>query len=247
MVEEKAPPRKQGLHGWKAAGAVFGCGSLAAFGVFGVLVGVASLFFSTVSEGISGSPEAGINQTGEPIENLEPGEMDLCVQDVQYTHGQYEHGYSSGNYLDPAFDGNKEDRTVSDECSWEITPKGESYVDPWFFSYSYQAVVATSNSEDPYDVASAYFEEFVTDFPVRGYELISSGEADLSERSYFYYGKGSDGGYVYYIAGQTRSTVYVIHFSSPVYNGKITETRFLNEARHVASYVEPGLAVLIPE
>ena len=245
---KKKPARpKKGLHGWKAALTVFGCGTLAAFGVFGIILGLANFFVSTLSSGVPETPEGVAEQTGEPVEDLAPGELDLCAQDVQYAYGSGDSNYSSDNYVDTAIDGDGEDRVVEDECSWDITPEGEGVSEPWDFTYSYQAVVSTSGEKEAGEVASDNFGELVEDFSSHVNSILDSGESDLSERSFFYYGKDVDGSYFYRLIGQTRSTVYVMHFISPEANGEIGQTRFLHEARHVSSYVEPGLQVLVPD
>src|SRR5699024_3230464 len=86
--KKKKPARpKKGLHGWKAALTVFGCGTLAAFGVFGILVGVASMFFgfSSGQESMT-SPEedpiAGIGQTAIPRDSTGTGDIDLCGKTI---------------------------------------------------------------------------------------------------------------------------------------------------------------------
>ncbi|QRN78902.1 MAG: hypothetical protein JK586_10815 [Nocardiopsis sp. BM-2018] len=242
--------RKKGLHGWKAALAVFGCGTMAAFLVFGVIAGVASLFFSSVREGFSGAASDGapqVIQTGVPFEQLEPGEMDICVQDIQYVYTPGSSSYASENYEDPALDGNTEDRVISDTCSWEIYPDGDGIFDPWFFEYSYEAVVSTPDGRDRVDVASEGYDAHISEIPGRIPELISSGDASYSERSYYFYGKDGEGNFLYYLVGQTKSTVYVIHYESSTENVDITWEWFHGEAGDVASYVEPGLGVVIPD
>ncbi|GAB2498799.1 hypothetical protein [Nocardiopsis aegyptia] len=249
MADEKVAARKKGLHGWRAAVAVFGCGSLAAFGVFGVIVLVLNVVLSTAATGVPGAErEATVQQTGEPIAHLEPGEMDLCVQDVQHTYDQYDPHYQSDNYEDPALQGNEEDRTVSDHCSWEITPRGDSGgLEPWVLTYAYEAVISTTGSDSPQEVASSRYSELVAGHESNELDLLASGDADLSDRSFFHYGTDPEGAYVYYLTGQTKSTVYVIKFESPAVNGEVPVRRFRNEADHVASFVEPGLGVLVPD
>ncbi|MCY9787741.1 hypothetical protein KIK06_28070 [Nocardiopsis sp. EMB25] len=250
MADTKEPVRKKGLHGWRAAVAVFGCGTVAAFGVFGALVGVASLFLSGVANGVGGNDnQPRVAMTGEPIAELDPGALDLCAQDVQYAYGQPDSNYSSGNYEDPALGGNVEDRTVRDECEWEIYPQGSvpGQIEPWRFSYTYEAVISTSDGIGPDEVASNRFDELVSDLSQRDYEILESGEANLSERSYYYYSVAPSGGYAYYLVGQTRSTVYAMTFEAPAVNGEVSSARFANEADHVASFVEHSLNAWVPE
>ena len=238
------------MHGWKAATAVFGCGTLAAFGVFGVIVGVLSLIFGTLSTGVNtssngqGVPEQAV---GQPVEQVDPGQFNLCEQDVQYSHGQNESGYVSSNYNDPALDGEESDRTITDECIWEIAPPQATVHEPWTFTYSYEAVVSTSESEGSEEVASRRFDQLVNQLGDEIGTLAESGEADISERSYYHYGRSDAGDYMYFLVGQTRSTVYVINFVSPEVNGEVGAIRFTNEARSVASMVEPALKVLVPD
>lgn len=242
---------KKGLHGWKAVLAVFGCGTLAAFGVFGIIVGVLSLFLGAFSSGVSSSASGGnapVEQTGKPIIHLEPGELNLCEQDIQYSHGQSDPRYVSENFDDPALRGNEEDRVISDQCEWEISPVGDNFLEhSWYFSYSYDAVVSNSGEKSQKEVASDRYEENVEDLAGEVENLLESGDSDLGERSYFYYGTSSSGDYLYYLVGQTRSTVYVIHFESPVENGEVDSPWFKNEARAVANKAEASLKVLVPE
>lgn len=249
MVDEKAPPKKQGLHGWKAALAVFGCGTLAAFGVFGVLVGIASLLLDSVANGVDSSNEVPlVAEPGEPIADLDPGELNLCKDDVQYAYNMADSNYESGNYEDPALSGEGGDRIVSDECVWEIMPQGAggSALEDWRLTYSYEAIVSLADGSSRDEVASGKFDRLVDEVSAAE-GVISTGEVNQSDRSFYAYGKTENGEYFYYLVGQTRSTVYTIHYVSPAGNGEVSQNRFEREATHVASLVEPGLQILIPE
>jgi hypothetical protein len=248
VVDEKAPPKKQGLHGWKAAFAVFGCGTLAAFGVFGILVGLVGFFLDSVANGVDAPRENPVvAEPGEPIADLKPGELNLCKDDVQYAYNMSDPNYESGKYEDPAISGGDGDRIVSDECEWDVTPQGGdgSSLEDWKLLYSYEAIVdLDGRSRD--DVASQGFDALVEEVSaVQG--VINTGETNQSDRSFFSYGKTEGGDYFYYLIGQTRSTVYMIHYTSPSGNGEVSQNRFEGEATRVASFVEPGLEILIPE
>ena len=249
---KKKPARpKKGLHGWKAALAVFGCGTLAAFGVFGVIVGISSLFFSTLSSGVDSGEQAadqvGGSDTGEPIDELPPGELDLCAMHVQYTFNNYVDGYSSGNYEDPAEDGEEDDRVVSDTCEWDITPPQEDGLYPWQFTFSYESVIATPGDASSEEVASDKYEEFVASAGISEVNILSSGKDEFGDRSDFFYGENDGGGFSYILIGQERSSVYTIHFTSDPEGRDITEDRFRREARKVVSDVAPGFRGLVPE
>ena len=80
---EEKKPAKKGLHGWKAALAVFGCGSLAAFGIFGVLMFIATTFMNTLASGVDS--EMAIWQSRINLDHLEVNSVltrSICVATI---------------------------------------------------------------------------------------------------------------------------------------------------------------------
>ncbi|MCK9872838.1 hypothetical protein MRI28_24930 [Nocardiopsis dassonvillei] len=256
MVDQKAPPSKQGLHGWKAAAAVFGCGTLAAFGVFGVLVGVVSLFFNFTSDGIGTDPDASAGnpaeQIGEPRSSLAEEEMNVCQENLDHLSSINTTRQDGGeDYVDTATSGNPEiegaERVVRDECVWTIIPSSNST--PWDFRFSYEAVIDANEGEDVEEVASSRYEELRAGISEELAEVESEGEAGFGEKSYAVYGTGEQGQSVYIALIQTRSAVYQIRFDEQAGTsvGSISENEFMNEARKIASFLGHGFEYWIPE
>src|SRR5699024_7871082 len=161
---KKKPARpKKGLHGWKAALTVFGCGTLAAFGVFGVLIGAINLFFSGISSESEKPDVPQVPQNASPIAELAPGELDLCGRHVMGAYMLPDLDYESGNYSDPALDGEYEDRVVSDICSWEVQPQS-GFLEPVHFTYSYESFISRPGGEGTEDAASSRYDELVQGF-----------------------------------------------------------------------------------
>jgi hypothetical protein len=256
VVDEKAPPGKQGLHGWKAAAAVFGCGTLAAFGVFGVLVGVASLFFNFTSDGIGTEPgtSAGnpAEQIGEPRSSLAEEEMNVCQDNLDHLTSINTTRQDGGeDYVDTAAGGNPEiegaERIVRDECVWTIIPSSNSA--PWDFRFSYEAVIDAQEGKSVEEIASSRYEDMRSELPDALAEVDSEGAADFGDKSYSVYGTGEQGQSVYIALVQTRSAVYQIRFDeqTEASSGSISENEFANEARKIASFLGHGFEYWIPE
>ncbi|MFW6641427.1 hypothetical protein ACOALZ_15455 [Nocardiopsis algeriensis] len=246
-TEQKQQPKKQGLHGWKAAAAVFGCGTLAAFGVFGAVVGLGGVVISSFSSGVSSSQEAPVlHQEPSPVSELDPGELDLCGRHVMAVYMGSDTSYSSGNYEDPALEGEFEDRIVRDSCEWEVRLQ-QNLLNPVDFTYSYESVISTSDVAGAGEVASVLYEETVEGFPRDGTELLESGESDVGDRSYFFYGRNSGGGYTYSLVGQTHTSVYVIEYITGDEGRVVTSESLANEARRVMDHTERAFTALVPE
>ncbi|WP_150252775.1 hypothetical protein [Nocardiopsis deserti] len=256
MVDEKALPRKQGLHGWKAAAAVFGCGTLAAFGVFGVLVGVASIFFNFTSDGVGTDPDTSAGnpaeQIGEPRSSLAEEEMNVCQENLDHLSSINTTRQDGGeDYVDTATGGEPEiegaERVVRDDCVWTIIPSSNST--PWDFKFSYEAVIDAQEGESAEEIASSRYEELRSGISDELAQVVSEGEADFGDKSYSVYGAGDQGQSVYIALIQTRSAVYHIRFDEQAEAsvGSISENEFANEARKIASFLGHGFEYWIPE
>lgn len=256
MVDQKAPSRKQGLHGWKAAAAVFGCGTLAAFGVFGVLVGVVSLFFNFTSDGIGTDPDTSAGnpaeQIGEPRSSLAEEEMNVCQENLDHLSSINTTRQDGGeDYVDTATGGKPEiegaERVVRDHCVWTIIPSSNSA--PWDFQFSYEAVIDAQEGDSAEEVASSRYEGLRSGLSDELAEVESEREADFGDKSYAVYGTGDQGQSVYIALIQTRSAVYQIRFDEQAETsaGSISENEFTNEARKIASFLGHGFEYWIPE
>lgn len=257
MVDEKAPPKKQGLHGWKAALAVFGCGTLAAFGVFGVLVGIAGAFLNLTSSGIGteGDASSGGNpaeQIGEARSSLGEGEMDVCSDNLDHLTTISTVRQDGGeNYSDTASGGRPEiegaDRVVEDTCLWTLNPASGS--PPWDFSFSYEAVIDAADGGSPVEVASARFEELKAELPSELSQVSSEGDAGFGDSSYAVYGTGESGQSAFAALIQTKSAVYVIRLEdrADTSAGQISENEFKSEARKIANFLGHGFTYWIPD
>lgn len=248
MVDEKAPPRKQGLHGWKAAGAVFGCGTLAAFGVFGSLVGLAGLFFDFTATGADGQPgtaETSADLIGEPQATIEPGDLDLCSRNLSSSSKlSLTRVDADDNYTDTV---DAEERHISDRCEWELIPDYES-AQNWMMDYRYDAVVSSPDGERT-DVASVEFDEWFNEIESEFVEVQSEGEGDLADRSYFAYGEISPDVTGYILLAQTRSAVYEIRIEAPSDSSSgelVPENAMYHEASKVLSVSEVEFKIWIP-
>lgn len=210
-AEEKSKPRepaKKGLHGWKAALAVFGCGTLAAFGVFGVIVGVLSMFINAASSGIqdSGTQNNPLQTPGEPQASIEPGDLDLCSRNLpSSTQLSLVRVGSEENYED-VDDG--EGRRVTDRCEWEVRAD-YSTTESWSLIYTYEAVIS-SPGEGRLAAATAEYDEAIAGLGEEFEWIESQGEAEFADRSYYVYGETSSGMSGYTLLAQTRSAVYEI-------------------------------------
>jgi hypothetical protein len=248
VVEEKAPPRKQGLHGWKAAGAVFGCGTLAAFVVFGSLVGLIGLFFNFTATGADSQPgaaETSAEFIGEPQATIEPGDLDLCSRNLSSSSKLSLTRTDAGdNYTDTV---DAEERHISDQCEWELIPDYDS-AQNWTMNYKYDAVISSPGGERA-DIASAEFDGWLNELESEFVEIHSQGQGDLADRSYFVYGEISPGVTGYILLAQTRSAVYEIRLeaSSDSASGELVpENAMYHEASKAVSVSEVEFKIWIP-
>ncbi|WP_152521239.1 hypothetical protein [Nocardiopsis ganjiahuensis] len=252
---KRKEPAKKGLHGWKAALAVFGCGTLAAFGTFGVVVGVLSLFIGTVSSGITTS-ETPINQPGAgigaPRADLDVGEMDVCTDNLgklsTITVDRQDSGDSHVDTTDSSqIDIDGVSRLVSDDCLWEFKPHGNST--PWDFEFSYEAIIDAEAGKDRDELAASRFDELRDDLPSTVENVASEKESPWGDSSYSVYGTDASGRSVYVALVQTRSAVYSIRFEDKAEQsvGQVAENTFLQEGRKVTNFLKQGFDYWIPE
>ncbi|MFC9940685.1 hypothetical protein [Nocardiopsis alba] len=239
---KREKPAKRGLHGWKAALAVFGCGTLAAFAVFGVIVGLLSTLVSTVSSGVQGSSSTPppIAMTGAPQESIEPGDLDLCSRNLpaaaQVSLLPAEGG--EDNYEDRVVDG---ERRVSDSCVWELRSEYDA-TESWSLDYSYDAVISSEGS-DRIDVASSDYDRAVESLDSDFFGVENQGDSRFADRSYFVHGDISPGVTGYVLLLQTRSAVYKIKIEGA---GEIPELPMEKEAEKLVRVSEIEFGIWIP-
>ncbi|MFJ9557024.1 hypothetical protein ACIRPH_24715 [Nocardiopsis sp. NPDC101807] len=252
MVDEKAPPAKQGLHGWRAAAAVFGCGSLAAFGVFGALVGAASLFFNTVSSGIAAEGDSSAQavvpeQTIKPRDSMPTDSLDLCggtipqVNEVSSTRTD-----PGGNYSDPGE--GETPRTVMDECAWNVIPAGDRS-SVWTLDFSYASFVVDEEGNEASGQAGAYFDESASLIGDLALSSHSEGSADFADASHYVHGLTEEGTTVYVIVVRSGDTVYEMEFETDrdFSNGELVPVSlFEHERDALVEYIEVRLGILGP-
>ncbi|WP_306366641.1 hypothetical protein [Nocardiopsis sp. CC223A] len=256
MVDEKAPPKKQGLHGWKAAIAVFGCGSLAAFGVFGVLALIAGSFLRATSAGVTEEEGqvAGVEQTGAPRDELPPGDLNVCenyfplISDVTI-----EETLSSVDMDDAQAEGFQlgDRREVAGECSFVISPSYgiNSESARWDMNFSYQAIVFDPNVDRDEQAAQIFVSE------VSEAERVNSGSSEVddpswAEESRAFYGVGEAGESRYLVILRTRSAVYTFDFAGDVSDansGVVPKNDFTRQAEDVVERLHNRFFLLIPE
>lgn len=241
-------PAKKGLHGWKAATAVFGCGTLAAFGVFGVIVGMLSMFLNAASSGIpTDDPQAPVaNQSVTPREEFLDDKFDLCGRTLPSIRElNLNFSASEGGYEDTSTDGGdpgEGDLARSDECGGILSPSG-SYTVPWEFDFSYRAIIYAPNAGRD-DLASAELDELRSQ--VESEMVVSdSGVADMGDESYYYYGSLEDNSEsLYAMLVRQRSATYIIRLSS---SDEVTSTAFTGEARKFGPQLSITIGSRIPE
>ncbi|MEU0239861.1 hypothetical protein ABZ234_19425 [Nocardiopsis sp. NPDC006198] len=251
MVDEKAPPAKQGLHGWRAAAAVFGCGSLAAFGVFGVVVALLSTFLSTVSSGIGGPEQsdaeigAGAAQTTSPRDEFESDKFDLCRISLPTISGVgliLEDGMDAP--VDTAVDGGNPrdgDLVRSGECSGVLNPAASTST-PWEFNFSYRAIIfAPEGSRD--EMADAEVDAWRSGAEESVGNFQEGGDLNILDRSYYVYGASVGGGAEYVAVARKRSAVLEFSMSSADEN---TPAEFSHEVEKFESHLDIALQNLIP-
>lgn len=209
---KRGKPAKKGLHGWKAALTVFGCGTFAAFGVFGVIVGVLGLVINTAATGVSGGAreESPVEMIGEPQASIDPGDLDLCSRNLtsapQLNLTRID---AEDEYSDSEVDG---ERRVRDSCEWEMVSEYNA-TQRWNLVYSYDAVIDSSEG-DRIAAASQDFEDALDGIGSEFVRVEEQGVAGFADRSEFVYGEVRPGVSGYVLLAQTRSAVYEIRLEA---------------------------------
>ncbi|MFL1429316.1 MULTISPECIES: hypothetical protein [unclassified Nocardiopsis] len=256
MVDEKAPPEKQGLHGWKAALTVFGCGTLAAFGVFGVLALIAGSFLRATSAGVTdeGSQIAGVEQTGTPRDELPPGDLNVCENYLpRISDVTIKETFSSVDADDAQVDGFQAGsrREVTGECSFAIQPSyGVNTASAlWEMDFSYQAIVFDANA-DRDGQAEQIFADEISEAEQEYAGPVEVDDHAWAEESRSFYGVGEAGENRYSVVSRTRSAVYTFAFAgdvSDVNSGVIPKNDFKRQAEGVVQRLDTRFSLLIPE
>ncbi|MDA2803226.1 hypothetical protein [Nocardiopsis suaedae] len=255
MAEKAAAsrPAKKGLHGWKAFLVVFVSGTLAAFLVMGVIVGTLRLFVSTVTGGEEEEPPSAgggavSDQTGEPIDELEAGELDLCAKSIPTISSlSVERTDNDDDFEDTAESGEEGNRVVSDDCQWVLNPDFDS-IERWDFSFSYNAIINASGEESPEDSASSDLQQRRGELEA-GIQDVEVAEAgDYSDESYYVYGSPGDGETAYRVLVRTRGAVYEIQLTAK--NGGedlVPRQAFEHEVDKVVNRLDIDLGLWIPK
>ncbi|MFE9245260.1 hypothetical protein [Nocardiopsis sp. NPDC006938] len=210
-------PAKTGLHGWKAGLAVFGCGTLAAFGVFGVIVGALGLFLGGISSGVNATAAEGNResvvpeQTIKPKESLDYGALDLCGKTIPGADGNQVRTDAGGAYVDSGEEAAP--RIVSDRCDWNVIP-ASSPNSRWTMKFEYAAFVVSGDGGPASEEADDEFEGRVSDVEDLQLEGKTSGDARVADRSHFVHGVADSGATIYVLVGRTGDTVYEMTFET---------------------------------
>lgn len=251
-AEKKRSKGKRGLYGWRAFFAVFGCGTLAAFVVMGVIVGVLNIFFSALTT--PNQPEETLPQAVEPREDREttkPGVLNLC----ELVEGRGLMSASTGNrggekdqYEDTALSDDEADpRTVSDSCLWEVNVGS---TDVWDFQLDYVAYMETARQPGLVELAEQSFDEEVKEAE----NFLGEVEEEGSIETLKYGGKGdyfysnSEGEERFVLVRLLKSGVYVVTFTNPgAEDGGGSLQQFRTEAVKVAGAVDEAFERQIPD
>jgi len=247
--KKKKPARpKKGLHGWKAALAVFGCGTLAAFGIFGLVVSLLGSLLSTFSDGVEvDDSEVNVAHTVKPREDFQEEVFDFC--DIILTISSVEVSLTSevGRIEDSSIDGGEptdDDLVRSDQCSGILRPSGSPQgAAPWDFQFSYRAIIY-SPEDNREEISQEDFQDWVSDAEEGGVELESSGASNMVDESHYIYGTpGSGSGSEYSVIGRKRSAVFRITMSSA---DDISLDSFMGEARKFDQRLDNDFGQFIP-
>lgn len=253
---KRKEPAKKGLHGWKAALAVFGCGTLAALGVFGVLVAILSLFVNTVSSGISGGASEApiaVEQRGKPREELEPGGLEVCgdymaMDSMSDIHIDETISISHSDPAEePGYD-QESQRLVSGECRFTVIPQvGTTAL--WYFDFNFEAIVHDP-VEDQDQVAAELFQQALEGASDEFAQIESHGAPAWADAAQSFYGENQVGVSQYSVVAQTRSAVYKMVFSGDpegVENGQVPELDFVRQGDDLGSRLNDRFFNIIPE
>ncbi|MFD6949306.1 hypothetical protein A6A08_12860 [Nocardiopsis sp. TSRI0078] len=250
MVEEKAPPKKQGLHGWKAAAAVFGCGTLAAFGVFGVVVAILGTFVSTLSSGFVSEDQGPANsvaaQPTAPRDEFLEDKFDLCEIIDSISAIQLSLTSGSEEPEDESIDGgppSEDDLVRSGECGGIVRPDA-TYTVPWEFEFSYRAVIY-SPDDDRNDLAQADMQAWVEEIESSGITIEESGSYPMVDEAHYFYGIPEGGvGNFYTVVARKRSGVFMVNMIS---EDGASPGEFSHEVMKLETRLGNDLGTMIPQ
>ncbi|MFE3460451.1 hypothetical protein ACFXKD_23140 [Nocardiopsis aegyptia] len=251
MADEKVAARKKGLHGWRAAVAVFGCGSLAAFGVFGAVLMVLSLVLNTAASGVQDSENpVAIDPTGQPREELPPGGLDLCADYIPEISAVQIRETLSSEHSDDALDselGGGERRSVSGRCRFEVEPSfGTTSL--WYFDFEFSVIVRDPDG-DRDEMAVEEFQDHVEEIDELFSSIEASGEQNWADSANSFYGSSNESVSQYVVVARTRSAVYTVKFSgdpASVDSGSVPELDFERQAEELVSRLQGRFFRVIP-
>lgn len=249
---KRKEPAKKGLHGWKAATAVFGCGTLAAFGVFGVIVGVFSMLISTASSGFSSPEEEAIigAQPAQPREELEPGGMNLCDDYLAHVSDITIEEAIGSTHSDDAMESSYDSevgRVVSGECQFMVDPHYGT-TSRWSFEFRFDAVIYDPEMNRD-QIASKEFEAKVSGAGSEFKSLDNQKFHNWSEEAQSFYGTDDSGTSQYLVVAQTRSATYELLFKGDPAGaeaGEVPEFDFERQAEDLVKRLEGRLSRVIP-
>lgn len=256
--EEKKPVKK-GLHGWKAALAMFGCGSLAAFAVFGTVASILSFFLNTLSSGADSEDAGDVvpPQDASPESELHPEAINMC--ESYFKHVSY---LNITDVVSTSFEnGQEEDPSLGPDDLWMVSGDCEFLVNPmygnsasWEFSFDFDVVIQDPDM-DRDERAQTSYEKKVEQFQSESGGSLVMEEHDWTSDDWpgaatSFYDPGEGGGSNYTVVANTRSAVYVIEFQgdpSQIDGGEIPEFDFERQSRDLVDRVDGRFGVRIPE
>lgn len=246
--KKKPAKSKRGLHGWKAALAVFGCGTLAAFGVFWVVVSLLGSMLSVFSDGVETSgPEASVAHTVKPRDEFREDIFDFCDIILDISSVDVSLTSEVGRVEDSSIDGGEpmsDDLVRSDQCSGILRPSVSGQGgEPWDFDFSYRAIIYAPE-DNREEISQSDFQGWVSEAEESGVDVESSGASNMVDESYYVYGAPESGlGSEYSVVGRKRSAVFRITMNS---TDSISSNAFMNEARKFDQRLDNDFGQFIP-
>ncbi|WDZ91848.1 hypothetical protein [Nocardiopsis sp. HUAS JQ3] len=252
MVDQKAPPSKQGLHGWKAAAAVFGCGTLAAFGVFGVVVALLGTFLSTLTSGFSqeeqtpGGAGSVAAQPTAPREEFLADRFDLCEIVDSISAIQLSLTSGSEEPKDASIDGGPSaegDLVRSGSCGGVVRPDA-TYSVPWEFEFTYRAVIYSPEGNRD-ELAQADLEAWADEIESSGHTIEESGPYSMVDEALYFYGVPENGeGNFYTVVARKRSGVFMVNMTA---EDGASAAEFSHEVMKMETRLDNDLGTMIPQ
>ncbi|MEE2037828.1 hypothetical protein Q8791_11420 [Nocardiopsis sp. CT-R113] len=249
MVDEKAPPRKQGLHGWRAAVAVFGCGSLAGLAVFGLVVAIFGTFLSALSSGFeTEAPPGGgavAARPSAPRDEFREEDFDLCEIIDSISSIQLSLTSGSESPRDESIGGGppgSDDLVRSGSCGGIVRPEA-TYVVPWEFDFTYRAVIY-SPEDDRDELAEVDLQDWLADAEGAEFAVEESGRFDMVDEAYYFYGVPESGmGNAFSVLGRKRSGIFMINLTA---EDGASVAEFSYEIMKLDSRLDNDLGSMIP-